>query len=471
MVRKTNRVRGSFAFVPSFLLPLSLGGCEAGRPPVEEGVAPTPEGLSLALESLACSNGSFVLHYGAPDPDNFQRIASLPSKPAFIVVDDYALNTAAVDPSDPAHAPGWFHTHPDPAVQQIRVLKYVPTNHSLSKNVENPACPVLSETPHPLCNNVTLDASCAAVPIETRITRAMDSGFDGVFFDETSTTASIGYVQDCASKVKDVWGDNKLVIINPGVNDPAIYAYYSRKIDIISVERNINPSVAPSGIPAIHWMGVENRLNNEGEAVAQLSQFRANGGFWYYGTERYSELPNDTWLQSITNAAHPGRPDCGCLTPDSRNLLGNPGFDGNLGAWNVDSGTGTFTYAGGADATGCASSGSAYLETPWDGSADMQRIWQCVPVSPNTTYNFGARIFGQGSWAYCNLDLYTGASCSGGPSEAASGLWFNLVWSPDQDAQVTMPSNVVSARVSCHIEGGGAAYFDTLYLSSAPGEY
>jgi hypothetical protein len=392
-------------------------------------------------------------------------------------VDDLAADADYVDPSDPNHAPGWFHTHPDPVVQQIRVIKYIPTNYSRSGVG---TCPGQDLTPHSLCDNVPMSFNCAAVPIGTRITNAMQSGYDGVFFDETTSPASVGYVQDCAARVKNVWGAIKLVIINPGVNSSSIYAYYNQNIDIISVERHVETPVANSGIPAIHWLSVEDGITDEGTAFAHLSQFRGNGGFWYYGTQAYSTLASDSWVQAITNAAHPGRPDCGCVMPDSRNRLMNAGFTGNLEPWVRDSGSGTFTYVPGssqdpfgnsADATGCASSGSAHLDTPWDGSADNQRIWQCVSVSPNTTYNFGVHILGAGSYAYCDLDLYTGGGCTGSVANASNGLWLNVVWSPDQRSQITTASNQVSARVSCHIEGGGSAYFDMPYLTPAPGEY
>jgi hypothetical protein len=443
----------------------------------EQKSARTSEGLSMALEYLTCPNGAFVLDYNAPNPADWQRIAALPSKPAFIVVDDWGVNAAAVDPSDTSHAPGWFHTHPDPTVQQIRVIKYVPTNHSHSGVG---ACPNQDPTNHSLCDNTTMDASCAAIPITTRITRALQSGFDGIFFDETSSPASVSYVQDCAARVKDVWGDNKMVIINPGVNSSSIFAYYDRNIDIISVERHVETQVSTSGIPAIHWLAVEDGVTAESTAETDLNTFRNNGGFWYYGATHYSQLPDDTWLTAITNASSGGRPDCGCVTPDTRNLLANPGFTNGFSGWNLDSGSGTFSwtpgssqdvYGNNADATSCSSSGSAYLTTPWDDSADEQRIWQCVNITPNTTYNFGAHILGQGSYAYCDLDLYTGGGCSGAQLSQFSGLWLNVWWSPDQRTQITAPSNTVSARVSCHIQGGGAAYFDTLYLTPAPGEY
>jgi hypothetical protein len=185
-------------------------------------------------------------------------------------------------------------------------------------------------------------------------------------------------------------------------------------------------------------------------------------------------------LVPLTNAAHPGRPDCGCVTPNPQNRLQNPAFNGSLSGWVLDSGSGVFSHVPGsfqdefgnfADATDCQSSGSARLDTPWDGSADSQRIWQCVSVSPNTTYNFGAKILGRGSYAYCDLDLYASGDCSGAPSNAASGLWLNVVWSPDQDAVVTTDGNTMSARVSCHIEGGGSAFFDMAYLTPWPGDF
>jgi hypothetical protein len=457
--------------------------CEAATPvpAPEPAAAKASEGLSQALESLACSNGSFVLLY-ATDTDQYDRIAALPSKPAFVVVDDHDLDYGPIDPSDRTHAPGYFHLNDDPEVARISVIKYIPTNYSMSKNFYNPNCPVLSDIPSSSCTNVTLDSSCTAVPIESRIAWAMDSGFDGVFFDETNSPASPDYVHDCALKVKAGYGESKLVIINPGASDPSIYPYYDRNVDIISVEHDVSSSVTGSGISAIHWMGVEDDQVNPQDgthslpsvdvALAHLSQFRNNGGFWYYGAPHYSQLPDDNWLQTITNAAQPGRPDCGCVAPSPQNLLQNPGFDGGLWAWNIDYAPGYSGYVvySSENVTDCASSGSALFWGSSDGSGDVQRISQCVSVSPNTTYNFGAHIFG-GSYAHCDVELYTGPGCNGYVSEAAREEWLATWWSPDERAQVMTAGDTASALVSCRSEGGGSAYFDTLYLTQAPGEF
>jgi hypothetical protein len=437
----------------------------------------------MALESLQCSNGSFILSHSGPDADAWGRIAALPSKPAFIVVDDWTVDAGAVDPSDTSHAPGWFHHHPDPAVQQIRVIKYIPTNYARSGVG---SCPNQDPATHYFCDNTPMNADCTPYAITTRITNALQSGFDGVFFDETGypdTPAS--YVQNCAARVKDTYGEDKLVIINPGQNDPGIYGYYDHNIDIISVERHVETPVANSGIPAIHWLAVEDRVPDEPTAESHLHEFRANGGFWYYGTGpdsdagTYTHFPDDSWLQAITSAASPGRPDCGCVTPDARNLLQNPGFDGGLQGWMLDSGTGVFNYAPGTDVNyygysfdvkSCQSSGSANLQMPTDGSADSQRIWQCVSVAPNTTYNFGFHILG-GGYTYCDVDLYTGANCTGSESNAAEQLWLNVYWSPDEHGQITTPWDTVSARFSCRSEGGSNSYVDMAYLTPWPGEF
>ena len=65
---------------------------------------------------------------------------------------------------------------------------------------------------------------------------------------------------------------------------PGREGYYNRNIDLISVERHVETPVAESGIPAIHWLAVEDHVTDEPTAESHLSQFRANGGFWYYGT-------------------------------------------------------------------------------------------------------------------------------------------------------------------------------------------
>ncbi len=176
---------------------------------------------------------------------------------------------------------------------------------------------------------------------------------------------------------------------------------------------------------------------------------------------------------------NPGAP-CTCTQPTSGNLLKNPGFDSDLSSWTQDTvGGGGFAWLANSPADGnnvfgdveqCPFSGSAFISSP---ANVIQRLWQCVNISPQTNYNFGNRSHSSGgAYGYCDVDLYPGANCSGNPTNVASGYWINVTWSPD--LTYTFSSGISSsARVSCYNGSDFAAafYVDQVYLSRAPSKY
>jgi len=170
---------------------------------------------------------------------------------------------------------------------------------------------------------------------------------------------------------------------------------------------------------------------------------------------------------------------CTCPQPTTSNVIKNPGFDTNLASWTVDTGPASITWQPGtlldgngsyADADACGYSGSAYIAEP--DSGDSQSIWQCVPMTAHTSYNFDVRIATlSGANAICDLDAYQGPGCTGNVSNMAEVSWLNVGWSSNDFPTTFDSSFFVSAKISCHVQGGGAFFFDEAFLAPAPGMY
>lgn len=101
-----------------------------------------------------------------------------------------------------------------------------------------------------------------------------------------------------------------------------------------------------------------------------------------------------------------------------------------------------------------------------------QAVSQCMPVSPNTTYDTGMRLRVGSARASCLLHLYPGADCQGNGVEAGSYFWLNVgEWSPDLPFSIDT-EQYTSARISCayYVEAGGF-WIDKVFLAKAPGSY
>jgi hypothetical protein len=160
---------------------------------------------------------------------------------------------------------------------------------------------------------------------------------------------------------------------------------------------------------------------------------------------------------------------CSCPQPGPQNLLVNPGFDTGLVGWAVDVGDGNVIWSS-DDSTSCAFSGSARITFT---GTTSPRIRQCVSVSPSKTYNFGAMLRSNGGAVHCVVDLFSAAGCTGAISNAVDAVWYNVYWSADVGLvypAVQTTAGTASAQVSCSTEVPDS-WFDTIYLSAAPGRY
>jgi hypothetical protein len=164
---------------------------------------------------------------------------------------------------------------------------------------------------------------------------------------------------------------------------------------------------------------------------------------------------------------------CTCPQPGAENLLKNPGFDNNLSGWTQDPGPGSFTWHTGDagldtdyDATSCVFSGGALLSNATDDDTFPQRLWQCIPVARNKTYNYGGRLR---TAAECDLQLYPSANCSGEAQDVGVLNWLNTDWS-ERSGQIDS-ANGVSVRFSCYSFSGGVGGIDNVYVSLAPNKY
>lgn len=369
MLENSRRLRLSWALT-CILASVAATSCSAASTPHEPGEQAASALVSTpALQKgVTCSNGSYVLLYNAPDTDDWKRIARMPSRPAFVVVEDGRANSRPTLLTDMSAAPVWFHAN----APGIRVIKYIPMNYAMSGVSGCQA----DTTVHTSCDNLPLTFDCASVNIQTRIQSAMLSGYDGVFFDEAPTDSdTYRYTQDCASLVKNGTGPwrgdaNKLVIINPGsfpvVSAAGLPLVFNNNIDIVALENRTVGAVSngtdtrlrqaeAAGIALERWLGIQENIVsnppkpndqpiNEAIALQNLAAFRKAGGLWYYGTHEYGQLPLPIcnppntqdpacqWLERLTAKAE-NRPECG----------GFPTNDGNDGKFLTVTGSGFAT--------------------------------------------------------------------------------------------------------------------------------
>lgn len=146
------------------------------------------------------------------------------------------------------------------------------------------------------------------------------------------------------------------------------------------------------------------------------------------------------------------------------NVLKNAGFDIDASAWDVTQGKWTSI-----DAEGCPFSGA--LSIP-DNQSLLNGLAQCVPVTGNRTYSFGALFKGTVSAFSCSVVFRDAADCVSGNIVATLDLPGTPALSPDVWTEVsasgTVNDQAKSAYVLCYAFG---LLVDHMYLSPAPLTY
>jgi hypothetical protein len=127
------------------------------------------------------------------------------------------------------------------------------------------------------------------------------------------------------------------------------------------------------------------------------------------------------------------------------------------------------------DAEGCGYSGAAKIvfdET--QGATDQATLTQCVPVAAGD-YNFSFRGQSDSNAAFCQVDWYSGAGCTGTVLQSGSPF-VDGQWDSWTDSGSTAPAGATSARIICTGAppiGGtiSTAYIDMVYFAAAPTHY
>jgi hypothetical protein len=178
---------------------------------------------------------------------------------------------------------------------------------------------------------------------------------------------------------------------------------------------------------------------------------------------------------------------CQCTPPSATNLLSNGGFNSSdLSSWfawpNVEKSYSTI------DSMGCADSGSLYITYHGQDNGTLPADSPCVPVSPNITYNVGGWVYLPSGHApvggRLTFDYYLETTCNNLSSTPASNVTLPTSagydgWQYLHAEGVRPPADAKGALLSAWVwrdAGSGgtqlpAAYFDSLYVTPAPGRF
>lgn len=211
-------------------------------------------------------NGLFVLYYGwIGNIPGSEPQAIRDARPNFVIVADAYYNNQSV--------PRFFHFDDDGAPTSIRVLAYVATGHAAGPSLDR---------------------------VLGKVRIAMSGGYNGIFFDEVANNSEADTVDFYSTLTKEVrsFGDDNLIIFNPGVNE--VQGWHFDRADIVSVENNPNPMInnepdfnlSPRTfdrrvIEPWRWLAVQGgpakfAAATLEQAVHRLESLRSSGIFWYY---------------------------------------------------------------------------------------------------------------------------------------------------------------------------------------------
>jgi len=254
-------------------------------------------------------NGFFVLYYGGSIDPSSQKPTSESisdmrriwnAQPNFVVVaNEFKHSTNVIS---------LFHAT-DATHKAVRVLSYVMMTAADSTTAND----CLKRRPE------------AEIDSDSRM--AMETGYDGMFFDCTRLdTNQYSDIHDWnKARVQEVkkYG-HKLIVMNPGeaLVDSRVFDY----ADIVSVENRFDQkptaylpesgkSPEKSNVVPIdpwRWLAVQGdpakaAAKDAKDALKRLKTFRKNGGYWYYSSARGKDKPTHVnlpdWLEDLGKEA------------------------------------------------------------------------------------------------------------------------------------------------------------------------
>ena len=176
---------------------------------------------------------------------------------------------------------------------------------------------------------------------------------------------------------------------------------------------------------------------------------------------------------------------CQCATQSASNLVSNGGFDAaTISGWLAGDSNVAISLAS-LDSSGCASSGSLFVTYQGPIQTMMPAHGPCVPIASNTAYDMGGWVYIPSgrpeATAEIVVEWYVDTTCSTLPDSnrgvsmpTASTL---DVWQYAHQEAVVPPAGtqgmIVTAWVGRLADGTPppAAYFDSLYVTPAPGRF
>lgn len=160
----------------------------------------------------------------------------------------------------------------------------------------------------------------------------------------------------------------------------------------------------------------------------------------------------------------------------AQNLVVNPEFFGNLDGWTPFDAFGVTANWSSLDHANSAESGSLLGTLPPQGTfRNPPYASQCITLSPNRDYDFGAKVLlpqastPANARAYVAIEVLAGADCAGtatiaaySPQVLTTGAW------TDTTAQVNSGPTGVSAQVLLYVSAPPAtlmqSHFDDVFV-------
>jgi len=173
---------------------------------------------------------------------------------------------------------------------------------------------------------------------------------------------------------------------------------------------------------------------------------------------------------------------CKCATQSPSNLVVNGGFDSSAASWSPETNL-TVAFST-LDASNCASSGSLLVTYTGVLDSTSTPYGKCMVVSPSTTYNMGGWVYSPSGHDRCSgsisVDWYSGSAC--GSLISPGSVFVNAsercdVWQYLHKESVVPPSGATGAMIYPWVDRvttgvpQAEAYYDSLYLTPAPGRF